>query len=82
MVDKERVRRLAGAGYSTREIGAIVGCSQAYVQRILARDGPADVGVVTIRAHDGRVTIDTDSPQIVGVAIRRALERAGIEVAS
>ena len=80
MIDKERVRRLSRAGYSTREIGAVVGCTQAYVHRILAREGPAEVAPVTIRAHEGRVTVETDSPQIVGVAIMRALERAGIHI--
>lgn len=80
MIDTERVRRMARAGYSTREIGEAVGCSHAYVQRIIARYGPAEVTPVRVRAHEGRVTIETDSPQVVGVAIRRALERAGIEV--
>lgn len=80
MIDTERIRRMARAGFTSREIGRALDCSHTQVIRILAREGPAEVGAVTIRAHEGRVIIETDSPQVVGVAIRRALERAGIAV--
>ena len=79
-VDKERIRRMGAAGYTAREIGEAVGCSHAYAARILAQDGPLPVPPVSIHASEGQIVIHTDSPQIVGVAIKRALERAGIEV--
>ena len=79
-IDKERIRRMARAGLSSREIASELGCSATYVARIVQHQGPAPISPVSVRAYEGQVVIETDSPQIVGVAIRRALERAGIAI--
>ena len=71
---------MSRAGMSARQIARDLGCSSTYVARVLQREGPAPAPTVSIKAYEGRVVIETDSPQIVGVAIKRALERAGIEV--
>ena len=81
-LDRDRIRSMAAAGMTTREIATALGCSHSRIGQILAQDGPAPITPVSIRAYEGRVVIETDSPQVVGVAIRRALERAGIEVQS
>lgn len=79
-LDPERIRNMAAAGMTTREIASALGCSHSRIGQILAQHGPAPAPTVSIKAYDGRVVIETDSPQIVGVAIRRALDRAGIAV--
>lgn len=72
---------MARAGFTVREIGEVAGCSHTQVVRVLAKDGPLEVGPVSINARsEGEVVVKTDSPQIIGAAIKRALERAGIEV--
>lgn len=72
---------MARAGYTVREIGQAVGCSHTQVVRVLAKEGPMEAGPVSIDARSkGEVVVKTDSPQIVGAAIKRALERAGFEV--
>ena len=78
--DSERVQRMAQAGYSLREIGEAVGVSHTQVARILASEPAPQLAPVTIKARDGMVVIETDSPQVVGVAVMRALRRAGIKV--
>jgi hypothetical protein len=77
-IDRERIRRMAAAGYSTREIAAEVGCFHSYVARVLKQDGTPKV-TATVRAPNKHtLIIDTTDAQIAGVAIKRAFERAGI----
>lgn len=71
---------MAAAGMTTREIATALGCSHSRIAQILAQHGPTPMTPVSIHAYEGRVVIETDSPQVVGVAIRRALERAGIQI--
>lgn len=71
---------MARAGFTAREIGRALDCSHTQVLRVLAKDGPIPIAPVTIHAlDDGHVVLDTDEPQIVAVAVRRALNKAGIE---
>jgi hypothetical protein len=71
---------MASAGLSSREIARELGCSATYAARVIQHQGAETLSPVSVRAYDGRVVIETDAPQIVGVAIKRALERAGIEI--
>ena len=79
-LDTERIRRMSAVGLTTREIASLLGCSHSRIGQILAQLGPIPIEPVSIRAQEGMVTIKTDQAQIVAVAIKRALERAGIEV--
>jgi predicted transcriptional regulator len=77
-IDRERIRRMSAAGYTNREIARELGCSHTRVAQVLAQDGQLEV-TATVRApNKHQVIIDTSDSQIAGVAVRRALERAGI----
>ena len=80
MLDIDRIRRMAAAGLTTRETAELLDCSHTRIAQILAQHGPAHVSPVSISAISDGVIIMTQEPQIVGVAITRALRRAGIEV--
>ena len=69
---------MAAAGYSTREIASEVGCFHSYVSRVLKQDGKPVVTATVTAPTSTRIIIDTTDAQITGVAIKRALERAGI----
>jgi len=79
-LDVERIQRMSAAGLTTREIASSLGCSHSRIGQILAQHGPALVSPISIHASEGQIVITTDEPQIVGVAIKRALERAGIQI--
>lgn len=79
-IDIDRIRRMAAAGLTTRETAELLSCSHTRVAQILAQHGPAHVSPVSISAISDGVVITTQEPQIVSVAITRALRRAGIEV--
>ena len=83
-IDRTRLAKLRAAGFTTREIAARLGTSQAYVMRLLAQTPREPVDAVSISAYgDGRIVITTTGdPVVVGLAVRRALERAGIPIAS
>jgi hypothetical protein len=76
-IDRERIRRMAAAGFTNREIASELGCSHTRVNQVLAASEPIEV-TATIRATKSQVIIDTSDAQVTGVAVRRALERAGI----
>lgn len=66
------------AGYSAREIARELGISNTRVSQVIAQDGKHEV-TATVRAPDKHtLIIETSDAQITGVAIKRALERAGI----
>ena len=70
---------MATAGYSGREIARALGYSHTSVARVLQSVPPLERSPVTIQAsRDGTVTVHTaGDPRLVGVAVKRALERAG-----
>jgi predicted transcriptional regulator len=76
-IDRERIRRMSAAGYTNREIARELGCSHTRVAQVIAEDGRLEV-TATVRATKSQVIIDTSDAQVTGVAVRRALERAGI----
>lgn len=75
-VDRVRIGRMAAAGCSNREIARELGCSHTRVAQVLAQDGRYTF-TATVRAINSRqIMIDTDDAQVVGVLIKRAIERA------
>ena len=80
MIDRERIQRMASAGYTAREIARELGASNTRVSQILRQSEPIEV-TATVRAPNKHtIIIETSDAQIAGVAIKRAFERAGILV--
>lgn len=77
-IDRARIRKMSAAGYTNREIARELGCSHTRVAQVLSEDGKLDI-TATVSAPDKHtLIIKTTDAQITGVAIKRALERAGI----
>jgi hypothetical protein len=77
-VDRDRIRRMASAGYSAREIARELVISHTRASQVLAQDGRIDVHASIRAPSKDTLIIKTNDAQIAGVAIKRALKRAGI----
>lgn len=77
-VDRDRIRRMASAGYTNREIARELGCSHTRVAQVIAEDGKPEVRARVTAPDKHTVIVKTTDATITGVAIKRALKRAGI----
>lgn len=71
---------MASAGYTNREIARELGCSHTRVAQVIAEDGKLNVTASISAPDKSTILIKTSDAQVAGVAIKRALKRAGIKI--